>query len=42
MNTQLTSIIWYLSWPLLIYVSYRLIRVILSLYEKNISENKEE
>gem|GEM_PF-1029212 len=41
MNTQITSILWYLSWPLLIFLSYKLIRFILKIYEKKISEKED-
>lgn len=32
---MITQIIWFLTWPLLIYVSYRVIRIMLARFDKN-------
>lgn len=34
-DSLLASILWYASWPLLIIVSYQLIKIALRIFEKN-------
>lgn len=34
MNENITSIFWYLSWPVLIFLAYIIIRAVLKAYEK--------
>jgi hypothetical protein len=34
MDNNITSIFWYLSWPVLIFFSYKVIRAVLAAYEK--------
>lgn len=35
------SLIWYILWPLMIYVSYRLILITLKIFEKNQQKNQQ-
>ena len=37
-----TSIIWILSWPILIIVSYQVIKLVVRIYEKKIEKGKTE
>lgn len=37
---HLTQILWLLSWPVLVYVSYRLVLIALKLYEKKFPPEK--
>lgn len=39
---HLAQILWLLSWPVLIYVSYRLVLLALKLYEKKYPSEKVE
>ncbi|HNW98178.1 MAG TPA: hypothetical protein PKK00_07180 [Bacteroidales bacterium] len=34
MDNNITSIFWYLSWPVLIFLSYKIIRLVLNAFEK--------
>ena len=40
MDTSLSSVFWYLSWPLLILFSYLMIVLVLKSYEKNEKKRK--
>jgi hypothetical protein len=40
-NTYLISIVWYLSWPALIFVSFLLVNVAIKAFEKKIDGSKE-
>jgi len=33
-DSLLASVIWYLSWPLFIFISYKLVRLAINYYEK--------
>lgn len=40
MNENLTSIFWYLSWPVLILLSYFVIRAVLKVFENKEKESE--
>jgi hypothetical protein len=35
-----SSILWYLSWPLLIFISYRVVLIALKYFEKNLKKKQ--
>ncbi len=40
-DSMLSSIIWYASWPVLIIVSYQLVRIGLRIFEKRNAKSRE-
>lgn len=41
MDSQLSSIFWYFSWPLLIFLAYKFVIFMVTMYEKKAAEKEE-
>lgn len=42
MTNNITSVFWYLSWPVLIFVSYKIIRAVIAAYERKEKQKEQE
>lgn len=40
MNEHINSIIWYFSWPILIFISYRIVLAMLKIFNKNLKKTE--
>jgi hypothetical protein len=40
-DTLLSSVLWYFSWPVLIFISYRIVLLALRFFEKRAAKNQE-